>query len=203
MDPRQMGSAMVDFKSLHDHFRPRVLRYLTRLVGESGAEDLTQSVMLKVNQSLPKFRGDSSVSTWIYRIATNTALDKLRRKTIQPLSETELESDGDDVPPSAQAASVETTAIREEMNACIRGFIEHLPDNYKTVMVLSELEGFKNEEIAAILELSLDTVKIRLHRAREKLRKDLEAGCSFYRGEDDELACDRRPAAVVKFRPRG
>jgi RNA polymerase sigma-70 factor (ECF subfamily) len=197
-----MSTATVDFKSLHEHFRPRVLRYLTRLVGESDAEDLTQSVMLKVNQALPEFRGASSVSTWIYRIATNTALDRLRRKTIPTLSDTELESHGDDAPPGAQAASAETTAIREETNACIRDFIERLPDHYKSAMVLSDLEGFKNEEIAAILELSLDTVKIRLHRAREKLRRDLEAGCSFYRGDDDQLACDPKPVAPITFRPR-
>ena len=197
-----MSTAPVDFKSLHDHFRPRVLRYLTRLVGEREAEDLTQSVMLKVCEGLSGFRGDSSVSTWIYRIATNAAMDKQRHKTIHLLSETELESVGGDIPPGAEVASTETTAIREEMNACIRDFIERLPDNYKSVMVLSEIEGFKNEEIAAILELSLDTVKIRLHRARAKLRKDLEAGCSFYRGEDDELACDRKPDTAITFRPR-
>ena len=78
------------------------------------------------------------------------------------------------------------------MNACIREFIERLPENYKTVVVLSELEGFKNGEIAAILGISLDAVKIRLHRAREKLRKTLQTGCSFYRNADDELACDRK-----------
>jgi RNA polymerase sigma-70 factor, ECF subfamily len=197
-----MDASTVDFKAVHDHFRPRVLRFLTRLVGQSEAEDLTQSVMLKVHQGLPQFRGDASVSTWIYRIATNTALDKLRRRIDQPLSETELEADGKDVPPEARAASAETAAIREEMNACIRGFIERLPESYKTVMVLSELEGFKNGEIAAILEVSLDTVKIRLHRARERLRKELAAGCTLYRREDDELACDRKGVGVMKFRRR-
>ena len=197
-----MSTATGDFKSLHDHFRPRVLRYLTRLVGESEAEDLTQSVMLKVSEGLRDFRGDSSVSTWIYRIATNAALDKLRGKTVQVLSNTELESDEDDVPPAAQSASVETTAIREEMNACIREFIERLPEIHKTVMVLSELEGFKNAEIATILGISLDTVKIRLHRAREKLRKELDTGCDFYRDECDELACDRKQTTAIKFRPR-
>ncbi len=191
-----------DFQEVHDRFRPRVLRYLTRLVGEADAEDATQAVMLKVNRALPAFRADSSLATWIYRIATNTAMDHLRGRGVRPITEAQLESEADDLPPEAQAASTENAAIREEMNACIRGFIEHLPDNYRTVMVLSELEGFKNEEIAAILELSLDTVKIRLHRAREKLRKDLEAGCSFYRNADDELACDRKPLAPVTFHPR-
>jgi len=200
--PDTLGSGDLEFHAVHDRFRSRVLRYLTRLVGGDEAEDLTQSVMLKISEGLPGFRGDSSLSTWIYRIATNAALDRLRRRTIQPAAATEAELDEADVPEEAQAPSIEKTAIREEMNACIREFIERLPDNYKTVMALSEVEGFKNDEIAAICELSLDTVKIRLHRAREKLRKDLEAGCSFYRDESDELACDRKPTATVTFRQR-
>lgn len=175
---------------------------MTRLVGEGEAEDVTQSVMLKVSEGLPDFRGDSSLSTWIYRIATNAALDKLRRKPIASPEEAELESDETDVPQAAQTPSAETTAIREEMNACIREFIERLPENYKAVMVLSELEGFKNDEIAVILGLSLDTVKIRLHRAREKLRKDLGLGCSFHRDQGGDLACDRKPTATVTFRKR-
>lgn len=187
-----MSGASLEFQSVHDRFRPRVLRYLTRLVGEGEAEDLTQSVMLKVSEGLPGFRGDSRLSTWIYRIATNAALDSLRHKAIQPPSETEFESDERDVPPDALTPSVEAAAIRQEMNECIREFIERLPENYRTVIVLSELEGFKNSEIAAILGISLDTVKIRLHRAREKLRQSLQTGCSFYRDVTDELACDRK-----------
>lgn len=199
-----MGTATVDFKSLHDQFRSRVLRYVARLVGEADAEDVTQAVMLKVNEGLARFRGDSDVSTWIYRIATNAALDKLRGRRIQTMSEAELESDADNVPvpPAAQIASVETMAIREEMSACIAEFVSRLPENYKAVMILSDLEGFKNDDIAGILGLSLDTVKIRLHRAREKLRKELEAGCNFYRDECDELACDRKSIAAITFRPR-
>ena len=172
------------------------MRYLARLVGEGEAEDLTQTVMLKVSRSLPDFRGESSVSTWIYRIATHVALDSLRRKRIATLSESDSAPDEGEVPAGAQAASVETAAIREEMNACIREFIERLPETYRTVMVLSELEGFRDREIAAILGLSLETVKIRLHRARGKLRKDLGAGCRFYRNADNDLACDRSPAGA-------
>lgn len=196
------SSAGLEFQAVHERFRSRVMRYLTRLVGEEGAEDLTQSVMLKVSEGLPNFRGDSSLSTWIYRIATNAALDRLRRKTIQASDKTDVESDEGDVPLGAQTPSVETTAIREEMSACIREFIERLPKNYKIVMVLSELEGFKNNEIAAILGVNLDTVKIRLHRAREKLRKDLGLGCSFHRDEDGEFACDRKSDTAITFRQR-
>jgi RNA polymerase sigma-70 factor (ECF subfamily) len=196
-------AAILEFQAIHDQFRPRVLRYLTRLVGQSEAEDLTQSVMLRISGGLPDFRGESSLSTWIYRIATNTALDRLRCKKAPPPDAMELGSDDSEVPQVAQAPSVEATAIREEMNACIREFIERLPENYRTVMVLSELEGFKNDEIAGILGTNLGTVKIRLHRARDKLRKDLGVGCSFHHDEDGGLACDRKPTAPISFRQRG
>ena len=197
-----MNNPSHDFKSIHDLFRPRVLRYLTRLVGETEAEDLIQSVMLKVSESLSGFRGDSSVSTWIYRIATNAAVDRLRQKATQQLTDAEHEFDEDDLPPDLQSPSAETTAIREEMSVCISEFVARLPENYKTVMILSELEGLTNGEIAAILGLTRDTVKIRLHRAREKLRKDLGAGCTFYRDERAEFACDRKPVAPIAFSRR-
>jgi RNA polymerase sigma-70 factor (ECF subfamily) len=191
-----------EFQAVHAQFRARVLRYLTSLVGESEAEDLTQAVMLKVSNGLPGFRGDSSLSTWIFRIAKNAAVDKLRCKTIELAVEVDVdgdESDEEDAPHNALTESLEATAIRQETSACIRAFIERLPDNYKSVMALSELEGFKNEEIAAILGLTVGTVKIRLHRGREQLRKDLQEGCSFDRDKGGELGCDPKPAAAVKF----
>lgn len=181
-----------EFELIHDSFRPKVLRYLTRLVGQRDAEDLTQAVMLKVSNGLPAFRQESSLSTWIYRIATNAALDKLRGPASPYAQKDESDTEEGIVPLDAQSPSAEATAIREEMNSCIREFIDRLPADYKAVIVLSEVEGFKNAEIAAILHVSLDTVKIRLHRAREKLRNDLQHGCSFDRTVRGELACDRK-----------
>ena len=69
-----LSGTRLEFQSVHNRFRPRVLRYLKRLVGEGEAEDLTQSVMLKISEGLSGFRGDSRLSTWIYRVATNAAL---------------------------------------------------------------------------------------------------------------------------------
>lgn len=187
------GMPSAGFQDIHDSFRPRVLRYLTRLVGERDAEDLTQTVMLKVSGGLPGFRHESSLATWIYRIATNVAMDKLRIPVREQPSEIEPDVDETGAPPDARAPSVEAIAIRSEMSACIRDFVDHLPETYRLVMVLSEIEGFRNAEIAAILGISLETVKIRLHRARERLRTDLQDGCSFYRDERTGLACDRKP----------
>ena len=70
--------------------------------------------------------------------------------------------------------------------------IERLPENYRAVIVLSELGELKDSEIADILGLSLHTVKIRLHRARAELKKELTAACLFYRDDRNELACDRK-----------
>ena len=78
------------------------------------------------------------------------------------------------------------------MSECVREFVDRLPTDYRTVLILNELEGFTNKEIADILQISLDTAKIRLHRARAKLKKALEDGCDFYHDDRSELACDRK-----------
>lgn len=193
-----MITQSLDFQSIHATYRARLLRYLTRVVGAADAEDLTQQVLLKISQGLGQFRGDASLSTWIYRIATNAALDQLRRAQAQPLqglpsAATTADSDAEGDWAEASIPSVETGVIREEMSRCVRDFVERLPDNYKSVIVLSELEGFNNGEIAEILGISLDAVKIRLHRARGQLRQDLASGCSFHRDDQNEFACDRKP----------
>jgi RNA polymerase sigma-70 factor (ECF subfamily) len=159
------------------------------------AEDITQEIFIKVNRSLDGFKGDSSISTWIYRIATNATLDKLRatsRKLANPISENELESMDQNVWTEEKQLNTDEEVVRTEMNNCIREFIERLPADYKTVMLLSKLDGMKSSEIAEILDVSLETVKIRLHRGRTRLKKELEKGCDFYQDEQRGLSCDRK-----------
>ena len=91
-----------------------------------------------------------------------------------------------------KSPTVEEQAIREEMSSCVRGVVDRLPEEYRTVIVLSDLEGFKDGEIADILGVSPAAAKIRLHRARANLRKALSTQCVFYRNDENELACDRR-----------
>jgi len=187
-----------DFKEVHDEFRPKIRRYISRLAGPQDAEDLTQEVFEKVSRSLKDFRGESSLSTWLYRIATNTALDWLRSAHSKhslgdgPSERPEL---GDrNVWTGEGKSSIELRLIRTEMNNCIRDFIMRLSPDSKAVLVLGELEGFKNKEIAEILQVSVDTVKIRRHRARASLKKEREEGCTFYRDERNVLSCDLKSA---------
>ncbi|MFQ5864039.1 MAG: sigma-70 family RNA polymerase sigma factor [bacterium] len=189
-----------NIQTIYDKYQPKIRRYLTRLVGEHEAEDLAQEVFMKISQSLQNFRGDAQLSTWIYRIATNTALDRLRSPSFQQRVQKRLsnnsivkspkEIEDKNVWTGQRTLSVEQQIVQKEMNVCIRAFVEKLPENYRTVVVLRELEGLKNREIADILGISLDTVKIRLHRARARLKRELESHCSLYRNDENELACD-------------
>lgn len=192
------------FDEIYTDFRPKILGYMSRLVGRHDAEDVTQEVFLKVNAALPNFRGESNLSTWIYRIATNAAMDHLRKNRSQSAHAAnaladELLPDDSDTSGREGSFTLDSQLIRKEMNQCIRGIVDGLPENYRTVLALSESEGLLNAEIAQVLGISVDTVKIRLHRARARLKKDLEANCNFYRDERNELACDRKTTPLKFF----
>ena len=142
-------------------------------------------------------KGESKLSTWVFRIATNTALDRLKSPSYKrtpsgPLAPVPLQSVESIASTSDKPTSLDRKVIRDEMSDCIREFVDRLPPDYRTIIILNELEGFTNNEIAGILQISLDTAKIRLHRARAKLKESLESGCDFYLDESSELACDRK-----------
>jgi len=179
-----MNTNTLEFQKIFEDFQPKILRYITRLVGESESEDLTQETFVKIHQGLENFKGESQLSTWIYRIATNTALDKLRSPSFRQGAQAECLDETGVVESiflsEEKKPLIEKQIIREEMNECIRSYIEKLPESYRTALVLSEYEGLKNNEIADILGDSLDTIKIRLHRARIKLKEELENNCELH-----------------------
>ena len=172
------------------------------MAGENDAEDLTQEVFVKINGALADFRGDSELSTWIYRIATRAALDRLRlcsarrAETLDDMGLFEDRASQEDSWTGEAVPSSEDRVIREEMKDCIREIMGRLPDAYRTVMVLCELEGFRDGEAADILGVRLETLKIRLHRARKQLREALSSSCVFYRDERNEFACDRKNSLI-------
>ncbi|ABQ25576.1 RNA polymerase sigma factor [Geotalea uraniireducens] len=129
-------------------------------------------------------------ATNLSNTARDHALSSLAR---QKGKEYLVDEDGslDDFP-DTNYSGTELEYIHREMNACIRGVVDQLPENYRTVLLLSEFEELANQEIADILNISFDTVKIRLHRSRTALRKAMECQCSLYHDERNELMCDRK-----------
>lgn len=194
-----------EFQNIYELFHKKIQRYLARMVNETEAEDLSQEVFVKVSRGLKDVRRQSSLSTWIYTIATNTAMDRLRTLSLRrESSDVQRGDDGEEAEDmylrmEDHNPSLEASLIKKEMNDCIRGIVDGLPENYRIVLVLSDLEGFSDAEIADILGISLETEKIRLHRARTRLRKALEASCNFYRDERNELSCERT-STPFKFR---
>jgi len=127
-------------------------------------------------------------------------LDKLRSRSFREnnknvtidITDEESQTENSRACVDQKSLSAEREAIRKEMNDCIREFVDRLPENYRTVIILSELKELKNQQIAEILGIGLEAVKIRLHRARVKLKEEFETGCTFYHDDNSELACDRK-----------
>lgn len=188
-----------EFEEIYNTFQPRIKRYLTRMVGIAEAEDLAQDVFVKVSRGLAGFRGDAQLSTWIYRIATSVAIDRLRSPSFQRTVPGNIPDEfaawdvyGSAVGLRETSRSVDQVVARKVGDDCVRGTIKNLPEIYRTALVLSEYENLKNQEIANILGVSLDTVKIRLHRARTKLKKELECSCELYYNEWNDFICERK-----------
>lgn len=153
----------------------KVQGLVRRMVGNE-ADDLVQEVFLQVYRSLPRFRGDAQVSTWLYRIATNRCLDHLRRerrreKRLVPLDEAGPRAVLDAA--AARGLSPEAGVEARDLAGEVRRCLEALPLDLRTVVVLRDLQGLEYREIAVILGLPLGTVQSRLHRGRSLLKEKL------------------------------
>jgi len=184
----------MDFEKIYQEYRPRIYRYLSHLTSEVDAPDLTQAVFLKVSTSLENFRGESSLATWIYRIATNTAHDFTQSSLARQREAEYLPEDSASLDEMAHSdqPDAEKQYLRSEMNDCISGLVRKMPENYREVVMLSDLGELSNAEIAEVLGISVDTVKIRLHRGRKLLRGTMQGQCDLYHDERNELMCDRK-----------
>ena len=171
--------------------RAHIRRYLAVMVGVADAEDLVQEAFARAHQARASYVHDAPIASWVRRIARNVAIDHLRRRTaslVSPLSSTAAAPEAAATPD----ADPEHRAIRLEMRSCIADLVRRLPERDADVIVLGEMRGLKDQEIADALGVTLGAAKIRLHRARARLRRIMERSCELYRDEDG-LACDRRP----------
>ncbi len=146
-----------------------------------AADDLAQEVFIKAYYSLPKFKGMSGFGTWLYRIAVNHAKDFLR-KNRQRLREVSIQDVGEPAltPPNA---SPEENRVEEGRRTVIREALARLPEKYRVILTLRDIDGLSYEDISGILKLAPGTVDSRLHRARRKLREKLAGRLGRQGGE--------------------
>ncbi len=169
------------FETMVRVYTPRLLAVARRLVGnDEDARDVVQDAMLSAYRSIDKFEAHSRVSTWLHRIVVNAGLMKLRTRrrkpeeSIEPLLPTFREDGHYRTELPAWAAASDETAERNEMQQIVREAIRNLPEAYREVVVMRDIEEQDTASTAAALNITPNAVKIRLHRARQALRTQLE-----------------------------
>ncbi|MBQ8299990.1 MAG: sigma-70 family RNA polymerase sigma factor [Clostridia bacterium] len=172
-----------------DAFEQIITKYEKKIFGliynmlrnENEVEDVAQEVFIKVYKNLDKFHGDSSLYTWIYKIATNLCLDQIKKRKEVIYIDEKLQLDDGEVDfqlPSdekLQDEIYEQKELKQKLEKCI----DKLPERQKTMIVLRDIKGLSYDEIAEILDLKLGTVKSQINRARLKLKELLEKDGTF------------------------
>ena len=169
------------FEELVRTYEKRVYHLALRMCGNvDDAYEVAQEAFLSAWKGMRFFRGDSSFSTWLYRLTTNAAIDFLRRQRRQGGSDgVSLDDEDTFLEVADPAPSPHQQAERLELRDALARGLNALSPEHRQVLLLRELQGLTYEEIAAALELDLGTVKSRIARAREKLRKYLVASGNF------------------------
>ncbi len=166
------------FEQLISQYEKKVYNLAYRLTGShEDASDVAQEAFIRVYNSLPEFRGDSSFATWLYRIVNNVGMDELRkrkRQRVTSLDDTVTVDDGEISRQLADGADGPEQALeRVETQRAVQESINSLDEEYRMVVVMCDLQGYSYNEIAETLGINLGTVKSRLHRARQALKEKL------------------------------
>jgi RNA polymerase sigma-70 factor, ECF subfamily len=174
------------FESLVARYQSKVFSMAMSFIrNREAADDAAQEIFLKAYLALPKFHMKSEFGTWLYRIAVNHIKDVLRKRgrarevSLEDVKEPSVAAEN-----TMEKAEFERSA--EERKKLVHEFVQSLPEKYRTVVTLRDIQGMPYEQIAEVLHLSLGTVDSRLHRARRMLREKL-APCLSLEGGSHEM----------------
>lgn len=168
------------FEKIMKRYQPRIYRLAYRLTGsEADAEDVTQNVFLILYNKIASFKGESALFSWVYKITLNASWEILRNRKKENHVSIEqylpkFKEDARHIKPILDLSnSPDEITTRNEAQSLVRKAIDGLATEYKTVLILRDIEGLPNKETAEILDLTVPAVKSRLHRARRYIRKRL------------------------------
>ena len=173
-----------------EKYRVRVTRYLRYLLrGEQEVEDLTQETLLRAFQQRASLRDPAAMEGWIYRIATHICLDRLRQR--KRTSSHHVDLPAEELPIVDRVRPSPLSVIQQsEMSDCVNRYVTELKHGYKAVVLLHDADGLTSEEIATLLRLPVTTVKMRLHRGRQRLKAALNSSCELSRDDRGVLICE-------------
>jgi RNA polymerase sigma-70 factor (ECF subfamily) len=183
----------MEFWNIYDQFYSKVRRFILALVKDKWvADDLIQETFLRIQQNLDKIREPSKLSSWIFRIAYNLCQDHFRQLKISRKEE-KIDQEGTEDLKEAfiqRGLDIQKELEQHQMGQCIQNQIDLLPESLRAVIVLFDVMELSHQEIADILEITVRNVKVRLHRARKKLKPILEEKCTFEVDERSVLVCE-------------
>jgi RNA polymerase sigma-70 factor, ECF subfamily len=148
-------------ESLYHRFKRRVYGMVARIAGPQDAEEVSQEVFMRIYRGLVKFRGESALDTWVYRLTVNAALSHVQRRPARAEGEEAL----------AHLPGREGPPRDPRLQARLQGALADLPSGYRAVLVLHDVEGLSHEEISDILGCRVGTSKSQLHKARNRMRE--------------------------------
>ena len=182
-------------------YRPQVRRHILAMVRDAAlADELTQDTYARALERIDQLRDPQAGLAWLYSIATTLTLDRLRKR--RPAT---IPFDSENLSPEIVLAAarqgppslIETALERSDMSDCVQRYLETLPDDYRVAILLHDVYGLGNPEISRLLGCTLATAKIRLHRARNRLREALAAACAFEVDQRGVLVCNPQPGAAT------
>jgi RNA polymerase sigma-70 factor (ECF subfamily) len=182
----------MEFWEIYDQYYGKVRKFiLFQVKDEWVADDLIQETFLRIQQNLSTLKDPLKMSPWIFRIAYNLCQDHFRQLKISLREESISQEEAGPLKEAfiQKESDIQKELEQRQMGQCVQNQIDLLPESLRTVLLLYDVMEFNHQEIADILGITVKNVKVRLHRARKKLKPILEEKCTFERDERNVLVC--------------
>ena len=177
----------MEFWDIYYQYYERVRKFiLTIIKDEWVADDIIQETFVKIQKNFDQLKDPTKISAWIFRIAYNLCQDHFRRQKNSAIADNHIEAHTEILSKPIFQKQLE----QHQMGECVQVEINRLPESLRTVLVLFDVLEFSQKEIAEILDITPQNVKVRLHRARKKLKVILEEKCNFEKDERNVLVCE-------------
>ena len=177
----------MDFWDIYYQYYERVRKFILTIIKEEWvADDIAQETFTRVQKNYNQLKDPTKISAWIFRIAFNLCQDHYRQQKKMAKTDNQVKAHTE----IFTAPFFHKQLEQHQMGECVQAEINRLPESLRAVLVLFDVLEFSHKEIAEILDITPENVKVRLHRARKKLKVILEEKCNFERDERNVLVCE-------------